>query len=412
MRDELDLTPKIEVEDPQALRGLVASGMLLAGELSLDRVLQLIVDIAREIGGARYAALAVLQGGKVEKFVTSGMGAKARERIGNPPRGLGVLGLLVRDARPIRLADIARHPAAVGFPNHHPPMKSFLGVPVMARGSVFGNLYLADKIGAPEFTDDDEVVVVTLAAQAAVAVENARLLQEERRGMEAAMALKDARSRAALRDEALRRAIAAQEAERERLSRELHDETGQLLTSVVLGLGALEALDDAEPLRERINDLRRRAVEALQELRQMAVRIRPIALDDLGLVPAIERLVEDSPLQEQADVTFVHTGGSGRLDPAIETAVYRIIQEALTNVARHASAEHVSVTLGRSPDEVRAVVEDDGRGFDTDGVGDGVGLAGMRERAELLGGTLSIESRGGGGATIALRVPLDESQTW
>lgn len=409
MSDKLELTPRIDVEDAEALKGLVSSGMLLAGELSLDRVLQLIVDIAREIVGSSYAALAVLQGGEVEKFVTSGIDAEARARIGTPPRGLGVLGLLVRDARAIRVADIGNHPAAVGFPKHHPPMTSFLGVPVMARGSVYGNLYLADKIGAPEFTEEDEIVTVTLAAQAAVAVENARLLQEERRRTEVEMALKEARSRAALRDEALRRAIAAQEAERERLSRELHDETGQLLTSVVLGLGALEVLDAAEPMRERIAALRQRAVEALQELRQMAVRIRPIALDDLGLVPAIERLVEDSPLQEQSDVTFVHTGGGGRLDPAIETAVYRIIQEALTNVARHAGAEHVSVTLGSGPDEVRAVVEDDGHGFDTEGVADGVGLAGMRERAELLGGTLSIESRHGAGATIALRVPLNES---
>ena len=151
--------------------------MALASPLPLDRLLQVLVDVARELLGARYAALGVInaEGTELDDFITSGLTAEQRARIGNLPRGHGILGLLIRDARVLRLRDLREHPASYGVPPHHPPMKSFLGAPVMAKDRVFGNLYLTDKVGAEEFSAEDEIVVQVLAAQAAIAIENARL---------------------------------------------------------------------------------------------------------------------------------------------------------------------------------------------------------------------------------------------
>ena len=158
-------------------RGLADAAMALASPLPLDRLLQVLVDVSRELLGARYAALGVInaEGTELDDFITSGLTAEQRARIGNLPRGHGILGLLIRDARVLRLRDLREHIASVGVPPNHPPMKSFLGAPVMAKDRVFGNLYLTDKIGAEEFSAEDEIVVQVLAAQAAIAIENARL---------------------------------------------------------------------------------------------------------------------------------------------------------------------------------------------------------------------------------------------
>jgi len=158
---------------------LLDAGLVLASELSLPLVLQRIVEVAAELTGAKYGALGVLgPDGLIEDFITTGISQEARDRIGDPPRGRGILGVLIEEARPLRLADIAADPRAHGFPPHHPPMRSFLGAPVSARGKVFGNLYLTEKLDGPEFSEDDERALVALAAQAGVAVENARLYEE------------------------------------------------------------------------------------------------------------------------------------------------------------------------------------------------------------------------------------------
>ena len=258
-------------------------------------------------------------------------------------------------------------PRAVGFPPNHPPMRSFLGVPVMTRGVAFGNLYLAEKQPDGSFTEEDEEIVTLLAAQAAVAIENAGSVQRD----------------------ALRRAVQAQEAERKRLARELHDETGQALTSILLGLATVErskTVDEARRRGRSVARARRRALaERAEACRRAAAvgarRLRPRA----GAAPARR----DRPRGRVRSTCRSRRGSvSARLPPDVETALYRIVQEALTNVVKHADAHHVSIVVTRKSTERAGVIEDDGSGFDRAAVSiGGLGLLGMRERVELLDGS-------------------------
>jgi signal transduction histidine kinase len=535
------------------LRALVDAGIALSSELSLDALLQRLVETAADLTGARYAALGVIDesGRGLEKFLTTGIDPEAHAAIGDPPTGRGILGVLIRDAQPLLLEDIAEDPRSVGFPPNHPPMKSFLGVPILQRGIAYGNLYLSEKDGGGPFTEDDLELTKLLAAQAAVAIDNARLYESTARwlrrfeslneiGMGLAsqlelapllelvarrlrelidarivlIALPGARDRlvvaaadgegtyglpgmeldldhskmgrvlersrservdAVLEDpevdeatarrlgvhsglyvplvvrgqaigvvvahdhagpdtrfddddlrlaealaaraaiavdlsqrvtrDAMRRVVQAQELERTRLARELHDETGQALTSILLGLKPLEDLVDAAA-RPAVAEVRALVVSTLQDVRRLAVELRPSALDDLGLVPALRRLaqtVAETGLQVDLEAHI----GDERLPEPVETALYRIVQEAVTNVAKHAGAEHLSITLMRKNGSVVAIVEDDGKGFDPERArSDGLGLVGMRERLALVGGTLRIEAAAGAGTTIAAEVPL------
>jgi signal transduction histidine kinase len=537
------------------LRALLDAGIAVSSELSIDAVLQRIVEAAAELTGAAYAALGVIdhRGSELEKFVVTGLDEATVEAIGPPPRGLGILGVLIRDAKPLRLPDLGSHPESVGFPPNHPPMRSFLGVPILLRGVAYGNLYLTEKAGGEEFTDEDQEVVQLLGAQAAVAIENARLYESTSRwlaqlesltevgnalsteielpkllelivgrlrdlidarivflamprsdgetvietaagddadhyvgvtlapGSKTARVLERRRServdsvfddpevdqsvarriqarsglwvplilrdraigvlvahdksvadrrfsdedvriaeifaqRAALAidlsqrvaSDALRRVVAGQELERKRLARELHDETGQALTSILLGLRSIEESSKEKPeLREAVLALREIVVDTLQDVRRLAVELRPKALDDFGLVPALEWLSETFAEQTEVDVHLQAALGEDRLPAEIETALYRIIQEALTNVVKHAQASTVSVVLTRKGQSVVAVVEDDGRGFDpTQTREEGLGLVGMRERIALLGGRVTVESSERGGTTVAVEVPV------
>jgi len=535
------------------VRALVQAGIAITSELSLDAVLRTLAETARELTGARYAALGVIDpsGQRLERFIAVGLDEETQRTIGESPRGRGILGALIREARPLRLRDLTADPRAVGFPPHHPVMRTFLGVPILLRGTAFGNLYLAEKEG--EFTQEDEDLVTLLAAQAAVAIENARLYESATRWLRqleslnevgnalvseldlarllrliasrlrelvaarfvlialpaepgtlriAAVAgpevehLLDRRFRAArsksgrvlerrrservdslvndpdvdqevvrelggtsglyvplvaqeraigviiahdkagpdprfseedqrlaetfaaraavavdlserVQRDALRRVVSAQEIERRRLARELHDETGQALTSILLGLKSIEDTADLAQARASAARLRQLVVETLHDVRRLAVELRPKALDDFGLVPALERLAETFSEQTGLAVDFQATLGGERLPEEVETALYRIVQEALTNVVKHAGASRVSVVLARKDKAVTAVVEDDGRGFEagkTDGRG--LGLVGMRERLGLLDGRLRIESTQGTGTTIVAEVPL------
>lgn len=539
----------------ERVRALVQAGIAVTSELSLDAVLHTLTETARELTGARYAALGVIDpsGERLERFTAVGVDEETHRRIGRPPEGRGILGLLIREARPIRLRDLTADPRAAGFPPGHPPMRSFLGVPILLRGVAYGNLYLAEKEGGAEFTDEDEEMVTLLAAQAAVAIENARLYESamrwlrqleslnevgnalagefelprllklvasrlralvgarfvlialpaepgklriaavdgaeiehlldvrfeaarsksgrvlERRRSERVDSLGDdpevdrevtgqfdvttglyvplvvhkraigviiahdkagpdprfsdddlrlaetfaARAAVAVdlservaRD-SLRRVVAAQELERRRLARELHDETGQALTSILLGLKSLDDASDLEEVRARAAKLRDLVVETLHDVRRLAVELRPKALDDFGLVPALERLAETFAEQTGIAVDFEAALGGERLPGEVETALYRIVQEALTNVVKHAGASRVSVILSRKDGAVTAVIEDNGRGFEARGTdGRGLGLVGMRERIGLLDGRLQIESTEGAGTTIVAEVPL------
>jgi len=375
------------VDDDHKRRALVEAGITITSELSLDAVLQTLVRIAADLTSARYSALGVIDksGTSLTRFVTHGVDAETRAAIGDLPRGRGILGVLIHDARPLRLDDLSRDPRSVGFPPNHPPMHSFLGVPVMTRGVAFGNLYLAEKQPAGSFTEEDEENVTLLAAQAAVAIENAGSVQRD----------------------ALRRAVQAQEVERRRLARELHDETGQALTSILLGLGAVERAETTDEAHAAAAELRTLVVETLQDVRRLAVELRPSALDDFGLEPALRRLGQSVREAGGLDVQVETMLGGERLAPDVETAVYRIVQEALTNVIKHANAARASIVVTRKPDGVLVMIEDDGRGFDPAASRDGgLGLLGMRERVELLDGTLQVEAEPGQGTTLIVTLPM------
>jgi signal transduction histidine kinase len=532
------------------LRRLVETGIAISSELSLKQLLQRLVETALELTGARYGALGVIDrlGTGLEEFVTVGIDAETKATIGDLPRGRGILGVLIRDRAPLRLRDLGQDPRSVGFPPGHPPMRSFLGVPITLRGTVFGNLYLTEKAGADEFDEQDQELVQLLAAQAAVAIENARLYEASRvwsrqleslneisealtsetdlqhlfelaadrlrelldaravlvelptqdgleltvgaasgeqagelRGLrldmgrskagrtllrqrseridsliddpevdqtaprlvEATAALyvplvvrgralgviaaydrsgpdprftdADMRiaqafaNRAAIAielservgREAVRSLLEGQELERKRLARELHDETGQALASIRLGLKALEQQVGEEPLAL----VRELVASALDDVRRLTVELRPPALDDFGLAPALERLT--SVVGARSGIEILLNVRSGlELSAEQETALYRIVQEALTNVVKHADASSVSIVVTAVGDTIRTVIEDDGNGFDPRDVRENaLGLVGMRERVALLGGRLQVDSQPGGGTTLLVELP-------
>jgi signal transduction histidine kinase len=537
------------------LRGLLDAIAGFSSELSLDALLQRLVEVAAELTEARYAALGVIDrtGSQLERFLTTGIDDETRAAIGELPRGRGILGVLIRDAKPLRLHEIAEDPRSVGLPPGHPPMRSFLGVPILLRGVAYGNLYLTEKRGGEDFTEEDEELLTLLAGQAAVAIENARLyestaqwsrqleslievgnamttetdldrlldlvarrLQEllgarlvtvllpwsgddlrfvaaagegieglvgqtlsreasksgrvldrrrsehsdsvvedpevnrevtrrlaARTGLWVPLVVQDRgigvigvydklgpdprfsdgdlrlaetfASRAAVavdlsqrvaRD-ALRRVVDAQELERRRLARELHDETGQALTSVLLALRSIEEKAADDETRGVVAQVRELVVATLHDVRRLAVELRPKALDDFGLEAALERLTQTFAEQSGLPVDFHARLGSERLPEEVETALYRIVQEALTNIVKHARAGRVSVVLMRKGDTAVAVVEDDGLGFEPESTRDGgYGIVGMRERVALLDGRITIETRPGGGTTIAAAVPV------
>jgi signal transduction histidine kinase len=543
-----------ESRQTDRLRLLVEAGIALSAELSLDALLQRIVEAAARLTGARYAALAVIDstGKHLERFLTSGMDEDTRAAIGHPPVGRGVLGVVLREKRPLRLANIADDPHSVGFPPNHPDMRTFLGVPILLRKVVYGNLYLTDKLDGREFTEEDEELTKLLAAQAAVAVENARLhesssrwlrqleslneistalasqielepllaivatrLRELIRARLVLVALPDtpdslrvaaadgesantlvgarltlagskvghvlARARSERVDsvaddpevdhealsgvsvttalyvplvverkpigviaahdklepdlrfddedlrvaealakraaiavdlsrrvsrEAMGRIVHAQELERTRLARELHDETGQALTSILLGLKSLDHVADAADGEERVRAVRELVVSTLQGVRRLAVELRPAALDDFGLEPALQRLVDIHRQDADVTVDLAVRIGDERLPADVETTMYRIVQEALTNVTKHARAARISILVTRKENTAVVVVEDDGEGFDSGGATDGLGLSGMRERVALVGGRLRVETGPAQGTTIAAEIPL------
>jgi signal transduction histidine kinase len=259
-------------------------------------------------------------------------------------------------------------------------------VPLLARDDAIGVIIAGDKESRTgHFSDDDLRVAEIFAARAAVAVDLSERVSRD----------------------VLRRIVEAQELERRRLARELHDETGQALTSILLGLKSIEEAENGQAARQATEELRERVVTTLQDVRRLALELRPKVLDDFGLVSALERLAETFEEATGIRVELEATPKVDRLPGDMETALFRIVQEALTNVVKHAQATRVSVLVTRRPGGVAVIVEDDGRGYDTERTrSDGIGVLGMRERVELLGGRLSVESSPGAGTTVAAEVPL------
>jgi signal transduction histidine kinase len=355
----------------------------IAGVLDLDRVLQLIVDRVRELADAEYAAIGIIgPDATLERFVTSGISDAQHRRIGALPVGLGLLGVIIRDSTSIRIRDIATDARSTGFPKHHPPMSSFLGIPVRLRDRSIGNFYLTNKRGAAEFSLEDQRLVERFALHAAIAIDNARLHEEVRR--------------------------LAVLAERDRIGRDLHDGVMQRLYAVTLTLDDVPELMDEAPADAR--DRVERSIEALQsaigDIRAFIYDLRPVLLSAGDLRAALIELADEVELSTRTTVS-VEVEGDPLLAPALARELMAIAREALSNVGRHAAAAHATVRLAISDGTARLTIADDGRGFDLGAPRDArhQGLSNMRDRAEALGGRLAVTSTVGTETRIVAEVP-------
>jgi signal transduction histidine kinase len=366
------------------LKAVSDAVLAVASELSVDEVLQRLVDGARELAAARYAALGLPDGdGGFRRFLTSGMSEKLIASLGPLPRQHGVLGAMLETRSPYRTGDIHDHPRFRGWwPSGHPDMRSFLGVPIVAADGVIGAFYLTEKIDAPDFTDEDEELIGLLAAHAAIAITNARLYERTR---ELSIV-----------------------AERNRLALDLHDAVSQKLFGLVLNAEAAATLLERDPAaaRDRVAMLQVLAQEALDELRSLVFELRPPDLGRDGLGGALRKHVELLRRVERSEIDLV-LNGELRVDPARDGDILRIAQEAIQNAIKHARAGHIAVRLGSDGGRVLLEVEDDGVGFEPEAPAapsGRLGLTSMKERAERIGGALEIQSARNAGTTIRLEV--------
>jgi signal transduction histidine kinase len=551
----------------QTARGVLDIARSVLAELDVDVVLNRVLESARELTGARYAALGVLNNSRteLERFITIGIDEPEREAIGTLPRGRGVLGELIADPQALRLSDISEHPRSYGFPHGHPPMKSFLGVPILIDDTPFGNLYLTEKQNGEQFSDIDEEAVAMLSELAGFAIDHARRYtgtrehRDELQRMVAALnattqiaravgaetdldvilelvakrgrALVDARllvielvqrgrlivsagagelpvgllgrrvplcdsaASAALRtrraqrlqepltrarfdehglgtlgvhasgglivplvfqnhsygvlvaidrlhdgpeftiddermldafaasaatavataqsvaSERQRQRLAAAEAERQRWARELHDDTLQSLSALRVGLSTAKRSGKPETLEAAVASAIDQLEEGITNLRALITDLRPASLDELGAAAAIQALCERAERQGiDVDVSIDLAYEQGREHerhlPEVETAMYRIVQEALTNAAKHGEAKRAVVEVHENRTDVWLSVRDDGSGFDPSEHTDGFGLLGMHERVQLLDGSLKVNSSPGGGTTVQASFPI------
>jgi signal transduction histidine kinase len=548
-----------------ALRTLIALGNTVLEESELELVFARVIDAARELTGARYAALGVLDGRRerLERFLTTGIDDDTRKMLGEPPSGHGVLGELIRNPEPLRLPDVGGHPRSYGFPIGHPPMETFLGVPILVGGQAWGNLYLTEKEGG-EFTDDDEQAVVMLARYAAIAIDNARRLEQlsgRRDELERSLAamratneisralagetdlgvvleliakrgralvgasallielvvgdglavaavagdvdraivgseidtagtvagrvletrraqrLSDELNRARFNETGLghlgleagaglfvplvfrtetpgvlvalhppggadfgdederlltsfatsaasavvtARSVgterlvareAATEDERRRWARELHDETLQGLGALRLSQAAACRSTDPDAWRAALEDSVAQLDTEIANVRGIISDVRPAVLDELGSAAAVAALADRFHSREidvtlRVDLDYEAGRAPTRHDDKLETALYRITQEAMTNALKHSGAESLSVEIVEADGHIDIRVRDEGRGYDPSEHTDGFGLLGMRERVELLGGRLTVDTAPGAGTTVLARLPV------
>lgn len=543
--------------DAERLRRLLDVGRALVSEQDVEAVLARVLEVARELTDAKYAAIGVLHpnGHDLERFITSGIDESTKQRIGALPRGRGVLGVLIDQPHSLRLSEVGTHAKSYGFPPGHPPMSTFLGVPIRLRGDVYGNLYLTEK-DVGDFTDEDEEAIGVLADWAAIAIDNARSYRGEfdrRRELEQAVGRLEAtidiiralggetdlervleliakRARAVVNaklltilllddnrqtltvvsmagngntaligmqvpaaesvsgtvmasgkpariqrirermykpmadlidaeaglampliyrgqplgvliafdrydgeftlddeslldsfsagaaiavataqrviEQVLRRSIETSERERERWARELHDETLQDLAALKVLLSTVRETD-LRPLGEAIEQIE----VSITGLRHLITELRPAALADYGLGAAVDALVQRvsraSGVDVQLKASLLYESGDAttRHEADVEGTMYRLVQEALTNAIRHANPNTVVVTIEEGQDDVFIEVRDDGAGFDTEEATEGFGLAGMRERVDLVHGEIEVTSVPGRGTKVTARVP-------
>jgi signal transduction histidine kinase len=376
---------------PQSRDAIREAALTITSELSLPILLNRIVGLAREMSGARYAALGIPDPTNTHlvQFITSGMDEEELSKMGELPVGAGLLGELLKPgAKPIRTTNILDHPASAGFSPHHPHMTSFLGVPIRSRGKLLGNLYMTDKIGADEFTEYDQILIETLAAYAAVAIDNARLHQRTQR-------------------------LAILE-ERERIGMDLHDGVIQSIYAVGLTLDHARYLlknGDLETVGERIEEAIDGLNTTIKDIRNYILDLRPSRLQGRDLRTALRVLTHEFQVNTLAEVDLNYPSEvNGKLSEETSTTAFLIIQEALANAAKHAAATRLRVNVDTEGSLLILDVEDNGLGFEMTQTEErlGHGLANMKMRAHAVGGQLEVNSKRGRGTRVIAYIPLEK----
>ncbi|MEX0786221.1 MAG: GAF domain-containing sensor histidine kinase [Dehalococcoidia bacterium] len=378
---------RAQQEGAQRARELAAineASLAVSSDLDLGSVLQRVVDLSRSVTDARYGALALVDDDhRIVEFLTSGISLEERERIGALPEGRGLLGAVIRDGLALRVDRIADDPRSYGLPPNHPPMTSFIGLPILYEGRVAGDLYLTDKHGGEPFTEADENVLRTFSAHAAVAIENARLYQQ-------------------VQDYVVME-------ERDRIGMDLHD--GIIQSLYATGLMLENSLEDLKEAPAEVGPQLQRAIDHLnqtiRDIRNYILDLRPTVLAGTDLAGAVGGLLQELKANSLIEVQLDEEPGACRnLTEEQTNALFHLAQESLTNVRKHAGATHVTTKLAQRNGVFTMTVTDDGAGFDPAQPGAGQGLQNMRERASALGGSLRVASSPGHGATLTVELPL------
>ena len=372
--------PYTRVNDPEKLRRLMTAVLGVTADVELADLLRHLVEEARSLVGARYAALGVLNESHsgLEQFITVGLSAAEEAGIGHVPRGYGVLGVLIEEPVPLRLSDVANHPSRYGFPPGHPQMTTFLGVPLRVRDDVYGNLYLTDKQDGTNFTDEDEALVDALAKAAGIAIENNRLHDRIR-----VMSVLD---------------------DRDRIARDLHDRVIQRVYAVGMSLQGAVRLNELDRVHERISKAIDELDATITDIRSAIFELGDSALPG-GLRQAVLRLVDEleEALGNRPVVRFEGPVDNSVPHP-IGEHILAVIREGLTNAAKHAAATNYEVKIAVS-DCVVVEVRDDGSGIELPFGNAGLGLANLRDRSEQLGGTFEVYPDDGG-TRLVWTVPI------
>jgi signal transduction histidine kinase len=355
--------------------------LMITADVELADLLSHLVEEARSLVGAGYAALGVLNETRtgLEQFITVGLSEAEEALIGDRPTGRGVLGLVITEPVPLRLSHLEEHPGRYGFPTNHPPMTSFLGVPLRVRDDVYGNLYLTDKQDATEFTDEDEALAEALALAAGIAIENTRLHHRVR-----VMSVLD---------------------DRDRIARDLHDRVIQRIYAVGMSLQGATRIPDRDQVVERVSRAIDELDETITQIRSAIFELGDAALPG-GLRQAVLHLSEElaGTLGSRPEVQF-----DGAVDNDVPQQVgdhvLAVVREALTNAGKHSGATRYEVKLAVT-DRIVLEVSDNGSGIELPLAQPGLGLGNMRERAEKLGGSFEVHLRRGGGTRLVWSVPL------
>lgn len=406
-----DITERKRAEGERAryaaqLQGLAKASLVINSTLSLDDVLKIVTEKAREIIGAHQSVTSMTVHENCAQAINAvSLSHKhaAYEDYGEKADAFAIYRLICQTNRPMRItqAELEAHPEWRGFTKaagKHPPMRGWLAAPLTGSdGQNIGLIQLSDKTEG-EFTEDDEAILVQLAQMASVAVENARLFEQVHAGRERLQSLS-------------RRLVEVQETEHRQIARELHDEIGQALTGLKLAI-EMSLRSPADAATTSLNDARALVNELMGRVRELSLDLRPPMLDDLGLLPALLWHFERYAAQTKVCVVFKQSGLEGRFAREVETAAYRIVQEALTNVARHAGAREAAVRLWTDQGTLTVQIEDQGKGFNPEAAqagGTSGGLVGMHERAVMLGGRLTVESAPRAGTRVTAELLLSDA---